>query len=66
MTADVMSQSLEQVMQMTNQLFSQNAQKDKRINELKENLEKCYNAHPELKAIVEEKPAPKKGTAKKV
>jgi len=71
MTADIMSQSLDQVMQMCNLLFNQSGAKDVEINTLKENLEKCYTAHPELKITIEsdEKTAKEKankGKAKKV
>lgn len=71
MTADVMSQSLEQVMQMCNMLFNQSAAKDAEINTLKEKIDKCYTAHPELKVTIEadEKAAKEKankGKAKKV
>ncbi len=71
MTADVMSQSLEQVMQMCNALFNQSGAKDAEIFKLKENIEKCYTAHPELKVTIEsdEKAAKEKankGKAKKV
>lgn len=71
MTADVMSQSLEQVMQMCNMLFNQSAAKDKELLQVKEKLEKCYTAHPELKITIEsdEKAAKEKankGKAKKV
>ncbi len=64
--SDVQSQTMEQIFQMAQGLFNSIAQKDQEIKNLKEDIEKCYNAHPELKAIVEEKPTPKKGTAKKV
>jgi len=71
MTADAMTQTLEQVMNMTGQIFQQVAQRDKQIVELTEKLEKCYNAHPELKITIEsqEKDAQAKanrGKAKKV
>ena len=71
MTADVMTQSLEQIMQMCTLLFNQSAAKDKEIITLKENLEKCYSAHPELKISIdaEEKKVQeksKKGQARKV
>jgi len=71
MTADVMSQSLEQVMQMCNLLFNQSAARDAEVNTLKEKLDKCYTAHPELKITIEanEKEAKEKankGKAKKV
>lgn len=62
--SDVQSQTMEQVFQMAQGLFNQIAQKDKQIATLTENIEKCYNAHPELKAIVE--PPPEKPKAKKV
>ena len=51
--SDVQSQTMEQVFQMVQGLFNSMAQKDQEIIKLKENIEKCYNAHPELK-IAEE------------
>ena len=64
--SDVQSQSMEQIMQMSQNAFNQIAIKDKEIEKLKENIEKCYNAHPELKAIVEDTPKDTKSKAKKV
>lgn len=64
--SDVQSQTMEQIFQMAQGLFNQIAQKDQEIQKLKENIEKCYNAHPELKAIIEEPPKEPKGKAKKV
>ncbi len=64
--SDVQSQSMEQILQMAQNAFNQVAVKDQEIGKLKENIEKCYNAHPELKAIVESLPEEKKGKARKV
>jgi len=71
MSADVMSQTLEQIMNMTSQIFQQQSQKDKRIVDLTTKLEKCYTAHPELKITIEDdekqqQAKSKKGLAKKV
>ena len=71
MSADVMSQTLEQIMNMTSQIFQQQSQKDKRIVDLTTKLEKCYTAHPELKITIEDdekqqQAKAKKGLAKKV
>ena len=66
MTADVMSQSLEQIMQMCNNIFNQISAKNLEINKLTEKLDKCYNAHPELKITEEaEAKAAKEKLAKK-
>ena len=71
MSADTMTETLNQVMQMVNQLFTQASQKDRSLQEIQGKLEKCYNAHPELK-IAEDQAAKdaseksKKGKAQKV
>ena len=71
MSADTMTDTLNQIMQMVNQLFTQGTQKDRLLQETQSKLDKCYNAHPELK-ISEEQAAKhatekaKKGQAKKV
>ncbi len=71
MSADTMTDTLNQVMTMVNQIFTQSSQKDRTIQEIQSKLDKCYNAHPELK-IAEEQDAKtaseksKKGQAKKV
>ena len=57
--------------QISQQLTAQIDQRDKTIADIQSKLDKCYNAHPELK-IAEEAAAKdaeakaKKGTAKKV
>ena len=71
MSADTMTDTLNQVMQMVNQLFTQSTQKDRSLQEIQSKLDKCYNAHPELKVAQEqaEKQASeksKKGQARKV
>lgn len=71
MSSDVMSQTLEQVMNMTNQIFQQVNQRDKKISEISAKLEKCYTAHPELKITIEADEKTKsqkanKGVARKV
>ncbi len=71
MSADTMTDTLNQVMQMVNQLFSQVTQKDRTIQEIQGKLDKCYNAHPELKIAEEADEKTKsqkatKGQAKKV
>ncbi len=71
MNADTMTDTLNQIMQMVNQLFTQSSQKDKSLQEIQSKLDKCYNAHPELKVAQEqsEKAASeksKKGQARKV
>jgi len=58
---DIISKNFEQTFQFTQQLCSQIDQRDKKIVEVEAKLEKCYNAHPELK-ITEE--AEKKKTKK--
>ena len=60
LTTDAVSQTLESIMGITSQIFNQMAAKDRRITELKAELEKVYNAHPELKVTAE---AEKKKTA---
>lgn len=71
MNADTMTDTLNQIMQMVNQLFTQSSQKDRALQEIQSKLDKCYNAHPELK-VAEEQAAKaaseksKKGQAKKV
>ena len=71
MNADTMTDTLNQVMQMVNQLFSQSTQKDRTIQEIQSKLDKCYNAHPELKISEDQKAKEaaekaKKGQARKV
>lgn len=58
MNADTMTDTLNQIMQMVNQLFTAGAAKDRNLSETLLKLEKCYNAHPELK-ISEEADAKK-------
>ena len=71
MNADTMTDTLNQIMQMVNQLFTQSTQKDRTLQELQSKLDKCYNAHPELK-VADEQAAKaaseksKKGVARKV
>ena len=61
MQADSMSETMNQIMSMVNQVFAQAGQKDAKINELQTELDKCYNAHPELKISAEaDKKKPKK------
>jgi len=62
MTGDVMSQSLDQIMQMNQQIFAQLTAKDSQIAEIQSKLDKCYNAHPELK--ISEEAAAKEAIAK--
>ncbi len=52
---DAVSQTLESIMGITTQIFNQMAAKDRRITELKAELEDVYNAHPELKITKEKK-----------
>ena len=71
MSADTMTDTLNQIMQMVNQLFTQGTQKDKLLQETQSKLDKCYNAHPELKIAEEQKAKEniekaKKGIAEKV
>ena len=71
MSADTMTDTLNQIMQMVNQLFQQGTQKDKAIQVIQSKLDKCYNAHPELKIAEEQKAKQdaeksKKGQARKV
>ncbi len=53
LTTDAMSQTMESIMGITTLIFNQMAAKDRRIVELKAELEKVYNAHPELKVSAE-------------
>ena len=62
--SDVQSQTMEQVFQMTQGLFNNLAQKDQEIKKLKEDIEKCYNAHPELKVIIDAPPDKEKKSKK--
>ena len=55
LNADAMSSTLESIMGISTQLFNQMAAKDRRITELKKELEEVYNAHPELKVAKEKK-----------
>lgn len=71
MSADTMTDTLNQIMQMVNQLFTQGTQKDKLLQEIQSKLDKCYNAHPELKIAEEQESKQaaekaKKGQARKV
>ncbi len=71
MSADTMTDTLNQIMQMVNQLFAQSSQKDRLLQETQSKLDKCYNAHPELKIAEEQKAKEasersKKGKAHKV
>ena len=68
---DNQNQLIETVMNMVNQVFAQSNAKDVKLADIQGKLDKCYNAHPELK-IAEETEAKeaaakaKKGQAKKV
>ena len=71
MNADTMTDTLNQIMQMVNQLFTQGSQKDRLLQEVQSKLDKCYNAHPELKIAAEQSAKDaseksKKGKAQKV
>lgn len=59
---DVISDNFKSFYQIAQQLTGQIDQRDKTITEIEKKLEKCYNAHPELK-IAEEAEA-KKATEK--
>ena len=68
---DNLNQFIETILNMVNQVFAQNNSKDAKINDIQGKLEKCYNAHPELKIAEEQKAKEateksKKGLAKKV
>ncbi len=71
MSADTMTDTLNQIMQMVNQIFTQSTQKDRLLQEIQGKLDKCYNAHPELKIAAEQaakdaSEKSKKGKAQKV
>lgn len=55
LNSDAMSATLESIMGITTQIFNQMTAKDRRITELKAELETVYNAHPELKIVKEKK-----------
>ena len=55
LNADAMSSTLDSIMGISTQLFNQMVAKDRRITELKKELEEVYNAHPELKVAKEKK-----------
>lgn len=60
--SDTQSQSLDSIMQMLQQVFSNLQIKENEIAKLKETIQKCYSEHPTLKSIIEtsEKKSPKK------
>ncbi len=71
MNADTMTDTLNQIMQIVNQVFTQSTQKDRTLKEIQSKLDKCYNAHPELKIAAEQSAKDaseksKKGKAQKV
>jgi len=65
---DTQNQFIEQILQMVNQLFVQCNAKDVKITDIEGKLEKCYNAHPELKIAEEaaKESKAKRGTGKKI
>ena len=68
---DTQNQFIEQILNMVNQIFVQSNAKDVKIADIQGKLDKCYNAHPELKiaeeaAAKEAEAKAKKGQAKKV
>ena len=68
---DNLNQFIETILSMVNQVFAQNNSKDAKINDIQSKLDKCYNAHPELKVAEEQKAKEaneksKKGLARKV
>ena len=68
---DTQNQFIEQILQMVNLIFAQSNAKDVKLADIQDKLDKCYNAHPELKiteeaASKEAAAKAKKGTAKKV
>ncbi len=66
LTADAMSQTMDSIMNITQQIFNQMAAKDRRITELKAEIEKVYNAHPELKIAKDAEAKDAAAKAKKV
>lgn len=59
---DVISDNFKSFYQIAQQLTGQIEQRDKTIAEIEKKLEKCYNAHPELK--ISEEAEAKKATEK--
>ena len=68
---DTQNQFIDQILNMVNQIFAQSNAKNVKNADIQSKLDKCYNAHPELKiaeeaAVKEAAAKAKKGTAKKV